>query len=197
MWKMMKAVRHCAIVALLAFPTRSVAIVARQTSADEKLPGPGLTRQQIVDRLTAGDYQAKPSLADGKQLFQGLCSNCHIFGEMGASLGPDLSTVGSRFRNRDLLESILFPSKTISDQYVMTTVTLDDGSTQNGLVSREDENFVFLRTADQPEGRGVPIPVGRIKERKESDVSMMPDGLVAGLTLEQIHNIVAFLLTGK
>ena len=79
----------------------------------------------------------------------------------------------------------------------MTTLTLDDGSTQSGLVSREDEQYVFLRTPDQPQGRGVPIPRSRIKDRKDADVSMMPDGLVAGLKLEQVDSLVGFLLTGK
>ena len=164
--------------------------------ADEgPLPGSGLTRQQIVDKF--GDAPGKGSVEDGKTLFQGLCSHCHTFGEIGTFVGPDLSTVGSRFRTRDLLEAILWPSRTISDQYAMTSFTLDDGSVVTGLVSREDSQYVFLRTPEVPGGRGLPIPVARIKARRPADVSMMPEGLAAGLTLEQIEHMIAFLIRGR
>jgi putative heme-binding domain-containing protein len=177
----------------------SIAVAAQQPAAapDAPYPGTGLTRQQIFDRLTAADYQGKPSVEQGRILFQALCSNCHLFGDLGQSVGPDLSTVGSRFGKRDLLESILFPSKTISDQYAMVVLTLDDGSTVSGLIALETVQAVFIRTAAQPGGRGVPILQERIKDRQDATVSMMPEGLVAGLKLEQIDNVVAFMLTGK
>jgi putative heme-binding domain-containing protein len=175
----------------------AAAIAAQQSPADAPYPGANLTRQQILDRLTAATYQSRPSVAEGKQTYQTLCAACHVFGDIGTSLGPDLSTVGSRFKKKDLLESILWPSRTISDQYVMTTLTLDDGTTESGLIQREDANVVFLKNAANLEGRGLPVPVARIKERKDSTTSLMPEGLVAGLKLEQIDNLAAFLATGK
>jgi putative heme-binding domain-containing protein len=177
----------------------SVALVAQQPggSPDDPYPGSGLTRQQIFDRLTAADHPGRPSVEQGRLLFQALCSNCHLFGDLGQSVGPDLSTVGSRFGKRDLLESILFPSKTISDQYAMVVLTLDDGSTVSGLIALETAQAVFIRTAAQPGGRGVPVLQERIKDRMDATVSMMPEGLAAGLKLEQIDHIVAFMLTGK
>jgi len=184
-----------AVVAVLA---TSVAVLARQTAPPaDPYPGSGLTRQQILDRLTAADYQSKPSIEQGKILFTALCSNCHMFGELGQSIGPDLSTVGSRFGKRELLESVLWPSRTISDQYTMTVITLDDGSTESGLVAGENAEYLFLRTAARPTGRGLPILLRRIKDRQEATVSMMPEGLVSGLKLEQIDGVVAFMLTGK
>ena len=89
----------------------AAATARRQAPSEAPLPGPGLTRQQIIDKLTAADYQSKPSSGNGKVLFEGLCSNCHIFGDIGTSVGPDLSTLSSRFRKRDLLEAILLPDR--------------------------------------------------------------------------------------
>src|SRR5262245_24326166 len=175
----------------------SAILAARQVNPDAAYQGSGLTRQQVFDKLTAADYKSAPSVADGKEVFQALCSGCHLFGDIGASVGPDLSTVGSRFKKRDILESILWPSKTISDQYTMTTLVLDDGTTESGLIAREDATYVFLRNAAHLEGRGLPIPVARIKERKDSNVSLMPERLMDPLKLERIDNLVAFLLTGK
>jgi len=187
-----------AAAAAVLLAASAVVVAAQQAPApDDPYPGSGLTRQQIMDQLTAADYQSKGSAEQGKVWFQALCGNCHIFGELGNSVGPDLSTVGSRFARRDLLESVLFPSKTISDQYAMVVLTLDDGSTVSGLIAREDPQVVFIRTATQPGGRGVPIAAERIKDRKDATVSMMPDGLVAGLKPEQIDSLIAFMLTGK
>jgi putative heme-binding domain-containing protein len=188
-----------AVAAVVALLATSSAVVATQQAAPpaEPYPGSGLTRQQIMDQLTAAGAQSKPSVEQGKILFTALCSNCHVFGDLGQSLGPDLSTVGSRFGKRDVLESILWPSRTISDQYTMTVITLDDGTTENGLVAGENAEYVFLRTVARPTGRGVPILLSRIKDRKDATVSMMPEGLVSGLKLEQIDGIVAFMLTGK
>jgi len=185
------------LVSAIALAIGGVAILRAQAPADALYPGSGLTRQQIMDKLTATGYQSKPVIAEGKETFQALCSGCHVFGDVGASVGPDLTTVGSRFKKRDILDSILWPSHAISDQYTMTMFLLDDGTTESGLIVREDAQFVFVKNAAHLEGRGLPVPVARIKDRKESTVSLMPEGLMASLKLEQIDNLVAFLLTGK
>jgi putative heme-binding domain-containing protein len=188
------------VLACAGLMAASGVVAARQQAApgpDDPYPGSGLTRQQIMERLAAPDSQVKGSPEQGRILFQALCGNCHIFGDLGQSVGPDLSTVGSRFNRRDLLESILLPSKTISDQYAATELTLTDGSVVSGLIALENAQVVFIRTAAQPTGRGLPVPVEEIKDRKESTVSMMPEALVSGLKLEQIDGMLAFLATGK
>jgi hypothetical protein len=55
----------------------------------------------------------------GKAMFAvALCSRCHRFGAgQGPTIGPDLSAVISRFGRKDLLESVLLPSKVIDDKY--------------------------------------------------------------------------------
>ncbi len=59
-----------------------------------------------------------PDLARGERLFRGLgCIQCHRVGSAGGSIGPDLTTAGSRFGRQDLLEAIIEPQKFVSDQY--------------------------------------------------------------------------------
>jgi putative heme-binding domain-containing protein len=185
------------LMAGAAFLVWTAALAARQIAPDAPYMGSGLTRQQLIDRLTAADYTSTPSVADGKEVFEALCSGCHIFGDLGTAVGPDLTSVANRFKKRDILESILWPSKTISDQYTMTTLVLDDGTTVSGLITREDATYVFLKTADALTGRGKPVPIDRIKERKDSTTSLMPERLMDPLKIERIDNLVAFLLTGK
>ena len=60
----------------------------------------------------------------GRQLFgEAKCFACHRFDNEGGAHGPDLTGVAGRFSVRDLLESILEPSKAISDQYAAVVIT--------------------------------------------------------------------------
>jgi cytochrome c5 len=121
--------RHAfAVVSLALCASAWMPFAAAQTPPDTPYPASGLTRQQVFDKLTSTSAGTTPSVETGKTLFEKTCSGCHIFGDIGASVGPDLSTVGSRFGKREILDSILWPSHTISDQYAMTTFELEDGS---------------------------------------------------------------------
>src|SRR5262249_39606437 len=81
----------------------------------------------IADVLQSG--LAKQGSPDrGKVVIQkAKCLDCHKLGDQGQGLGPDLTTVSSRFRPHEILESIVEPSKVISDQYKPVTVVTSDG----------------------------------------------------------------------
>jgi putative heme-binding domain-containing protein len=174
----------------------SAALSARQATQEEAMPGTKMTRQQVVDRLTSATPGTKVSAERGKQIYEEVCAACHIFGDIGTSVGPDLTTLSSRFRKADVLDSILWPSKTISDQYAVTIFELTDGTYASGVVIREDARAVYLKNAEYLD-RPLPIALGRIKERSESTVSLMPEGLVAGHSLDDIDSLVAYVLGGK
>ncbi|MCC7043833.1 MAG: c-type cytochrome [Acidobacteria bacterium] len=172
------------------------ALSARQAAQDEPMPGSKMTRQQLIDRLTSATPGTKVSVERGKQLYEEVCAACHIFGDVGTSVGPDLTTLASRFRRADVLDSILWPSKTISDQYAVTVFELTDGTYASGVVIREDARAVYLKNAEYLD-RPLPIALGRIKDRTESTVSLMPEGLVATHSLDDVDSLVAYVLGGK
>jgi len=167
-----------------------------QLPADAPYAGSRMTRQQIADKLSSTAPGTTTTAARGKEVFDKLCSGCHIFGDTGTSVGPDLTTLASRFRKADVLEAILWPSKTISDQYAVTVFELNDGSYQSGVVVREDARAVYIKNAENLE-RPRPILLSTVKERTESTASLMPEGLVADLTLDEIDSLVAYSLSGK
>ncbi len=185
-----------AVGALLLAVTLRAQSSSAQSPAGDPYPGSKLTAQQIMDKLTSADPGTKPSIEQGKGIYETVCGACHVFGDLGKAVGPDLTSVASRFRESDLLDSILWPSKTISDQYSVTMVELNDGSFQSGFVVREDRMYLYLRNADYPE-RPLPIPLANIKDRTTSTISLMPEHLVAPYTLDQIDSLIAFLLTGR
>jgi len=178
---------------LFTIGVSGTALSARQ---DEAMPGSKLTRQQIVDKLTSTAPGTKVSVDRGKLVYEEICAACHIFGDTGTSVGPDLTTLSSRFRKADVLDSVLWPSKTISDQYAVTVFELTDGTYASGVIIREDARAVYLKNAEYLD-RPLPIALARIKERTESTVSLMPEGLVAERTLDDIDSLVAYVLGGK
>jgi putative heme-binding domain-containing protein len=154
--------------------------------------GAKLTPEEIFEFQTKTDQVGSPEA--GRPIFEKMCASCHRFGEaIGKDVGPDLTTVASRFKKRDVLESILWPSKVISDQYKSEMFELKDGKTLAGVIVRENANNVFLRTAENPD-RPVAVPKAEIANRAESTVSLMPAGLLDGYNQTDISNLLGFVL---
>ena len=101
-----------------------------------------------------------------------------------------MTTVSRRFQKREILESILFPSQVISDQYASKSVQLKDGRTVWGLASPQpDGSLVIL----QNDASKITVPKDQIDEIHTLKKSTMPEGLINSLTLEEIADLFAYL----
>ncbi len=150
------------------------------------------TAEEIFEFQNKQEQAGSPEA--GRPIFEKVCATCHRFGEaMGKDVGPDLTTIASRFKKRDVLESILWPSKVISDQYKSEMFEMKDGKIVSGVIVRENANNVFVRTPDNPD-RPVAVPKAEIANRAESTVSLMPAGLLDGYNQTDISNLLAFVL---
>jgi putative heme-binding domain-containing protein len=133
----------------------------------------------------------------GKQVFFGrkaACSTCHRVGEGGGKIGPDLSKVGERRNQRDLVEAVLFPAASIARGFESQVIRTTDGRTLTGLVVRETAESLFLRTSDQREVR---LRRSDIEAQKPSDQSIMPAGLENTMTRQELADLVAYLRSLK
>ncbi len=131
--------------------------------------------------------------ADGRALFEQRCAICHRFGGIGKDVGPDLTTITSRFKKKDVIEAILWPSKVISDQYQVETFELTDGKFVSGSPVRETAAAVLVRTAENPD-KPVVVPKAQIANRTLSTISLMPEGLFDDLASKQIADVLAFVM---
>ena len=147
----------------------------------------------------------EPALADvgrgrnfrrGKEAFEATqCLACHKFGNEGGATGPDLTGVSSRFTRRDILESIIEPSKVISEQYANTTFRLANGDVVEGRVVEENaDNLVVRPNPLQPDL--VKLKKSDVKARALSKLSPMPQGLVDVLKKDEILDLIAYLESG-
>ncbi len=121
---------------------------------------------------------------------KGLCVACHRFGELGQSAGPDLTDVARRFKRADLLEAILDPSKTISDQWASVDIVTTDNKTLSGVITTETSDSLTLAPMT---GAPVTLPKAQIASRTASSVSPMPQGLLNAMSLREIADLFAFL----
>jgi len=88
------------------------------------------------------------------------------------------------------LESILFPSQVISDQYASKTVITTDGRSINGLVAPQPDGSIIVL---QSNGQKAAIAKSEIDQLLPSKISAMPEGLLNPLTLEEISDLFAYL----
>lgn len=150
------------------------------------------TMQELVEFLD-GDGGAQGDAWRGALVYEkAQCIKCHRFGGKGETIGPDLSAVGQRFQKKEIIESVLFPSQIISDQYASKTVVTTDGVTVTGIVGAAGDNAVVVL---QSNGQKVAISRSRIEQIVPSKKSTMPEGLFNELSLEEIADLFAFLLS--
>jgi putative heme-binding domain-containing protein len=144
-----------------------------------------------LDKASAGR-----NFASGKEAFTATqCAACHRLSNEGGAVGPDLTGIASRFTRRDILESILDPSKVVSEQYQNSTVTKKDGDDITGRVLEENDQRVVVRT-DPLKGTTVEIRKSDIANRVPSKLSPMPEGLINILTRDEILDLLAYVESG-
>lgn len=132
----------------------------------------------------------------GRLLFaDAACASCHRYSTEGGGAGPDLTGLAGRFTVRDLLESIVVPSKVISDQYGAVTIATSDGVVVTGRVVNLSGDSLSVCTNMLDPNNQVHVDRHKIEEMKPSPVSMMPEGLLNTLKSDEILDLVAFLLS--
>ncbi|MCH8043447.1 MAG: HEAT repeat domain-containing protein [Planctomycetes bacterium] len=127
----------------------------------------------------------------GKLVFtKAQCIKCHRFGDEGQSVGPDLTNVARRFQKRETLQSILFPSHVISDQYASKKIITKDGRIYTGIVAPAGADAIVIVQSDASR---VTLDDDEIEAIVPSKLSAMPAGLLNNLTLSEIADLFAYM----
>lgn len=148
--------------------------------------------EPYLDRVSSGR-----NFERGQAMFEqaAQCIACHKFGNEGGSVGPDLTAVASRFSRHDILESIILPSKVISEQYANTVVRFKEGGGVVGRIVEETNDAVIVQPSMlSPEK--VTVKKSDIAGREVSKTSPMPEGLVNSLTRDDILDLLAYIESG-
>ncbi len=121
------------------------------------------------------------------------CLRCHKIAGSGGDVGPDLSDVGSKRDRMYLLESLLQPSKTITEGFETIVVLDGEGKIHVGVTKPSSDEVVSLMTA---EAILLNIPAAEVEEIRRGD-SAMPDDITKHLTLADLRDLIEYLATRK
>ena len=138
-----------------------------------------------------------PDLQNGRKLFEAvLCSRCHKLANRGGVVGPDLTSVAGRFSRRDILTSILDPSRIIAGKYRNAQIVTTKGKTIVGrVITGGDYRSPKLKIATDPlrPSQVVEITKSEIDIHHESKLSPMPKGLLNTLSQREILDLLEAL----
>jgi len=149
---------------------------------------PNSSRQAVVERfLPALDLPGDPFT--GRGLFANLCANCHQMDGLGVDVGPRISALSDK-SPESFLVSILDPNRAVESKYRQFIATTHDDKSAVGILTDESSHSITLTTIG-----GVQQTLSRknLKSLESGALSLMPDGLESGLSLQQMADLLAFL----
>lgn len=212
--------RSEALVALLARPERVEALLGAieqrtilpselsstqikflQSHRDQKLREraaklfghkPSSERQNVMDTLLPA-LGLKGMPAKGQEVYLARCASCHRLAGQGYALGPDMASVKSSGKETMLL-NILDPNREVQPSYLSYIVETKDGESLIGLIGSETPTSVTLRQANGVESVVLRSTIQSIKSQGQS---IMPDGLEAGLTPQEIADLLEYIATAE
>ena len=126
----------------------------------------------------------------GQAVFATICITCHKHGQLGVDVGPPLSDVKVK-PPEGLLSDILDPNRMFEARWSAYAIETKDGRRLSGLIQSETSDAIVLAMMG---GAKETLQRSAIKEMKSLDRTLMPVGLEAALTKEQMADLIAFLL---
>ena len=125
----------------------------------------------------------------GREIYHQRCAVCHRAGEEGSVVGPDLVTVAAAGRD-SLLQNILDPAREVAGRFEMWVVQQRDGSEIAGLLAGESDAGLTILMAGGVERF---VPREDILSFRNSETTLMPEGLDEGLAVDQMRDLLRFI----
>jgi putative heme-binding domain-containing protein len=150
----------------------------------------------MISSLKAADVveqvmKTKGDRARGEGLFTSTgCVACHTVKATDPVKGPYLGNIAETYKRRELAEAILMPNKTIAQGFVTNLFTMKDGAVQMGFVTQEAADKVVIRNIAAQE---ITLDPKNIAKREKNDQSLMPEGLVNALTVNDLASLIDYL----
>jgi putative membrane-bound dehydrogenase-like protein len=124
----------------------------------------------------------------GRGVFARSCQQCHTLFDAGGKVGPDLT--GSNRGDLDyILQNIIDPNAVIPNDYKAWNLETTDDRSITGILKQQDDRAVTLVTANET----LVVPRKEIKSLTESQLSMMPEGLLQPFTDQEVRDLLYYL----
>ncbi|MAF67212.1 MAG: cytochrome C [Planctomycetes bacterium] len=157
--------------------------------ADELLARPPSAERSSVVELLEPALALTGDRARGKEVFVAKCATCHRHGGEGVDVGPLLSAALHR-GPLAILVDVIDPNREVDPRYQDYLVRLTDGQSLTGIIVAESAATVTLVRSG---GARETVLRRDIDHIRSSGLSLMPEGLEAGLDTGAIADLLAFL----
>ena len=166
-----------------------------ENAVQPKGPGKAWDEKDIAPLLADG--LGNRDFEKGRNMFLATnCITCHAMGGEGQNIGPDLTQIGTRFSQEDMLRSIINPNEVISDQYNSTVFSLKDGNSVVGrLISEDGDTYKISQNPYDPDDIRE-ISKDQVTNTKMSTISLMPAGTINRLGPDEVRDLLAYLISG-
>lgn len=124
----------------------------------------------------------------GRAIFAKTCLQCHTLFDTGGKVGPEL-TGANRSELDYLLSNIVDPSAVVGKDYQASAIRTKGGRVISGIIRQDDGRSLTVVT----ENDVIVLPRGEVDAVRTSEVSMMPEGLLANLSAQEIRDLIAYL----
>jgi putative membrane-bound dehydrogenase-like protein len=143
-----------------------------------------VARLRAVARAVEGDPEK------GRSHFLARCASCHQLKDEGGKVGPDLTGYDRTSLDFWVL-NIVYPSLEIREGFGSYDVRLKDGTIANGILERRDGGEIVLRDLA---GNRTRIREEKVATLIASPTSVMPEGLLAGMSDQDLRDFFAYLM---
>jgi putative heme-binding domain-containing protein len=149
---------------------------------------PAGTRQQVIDQFLPA-LNLKGDRVHGKKIYEERCISCHRLGGEGYGLGPDLVTVKNTGKEK-IMVNIIDPNREVRPDFISYLIETKDDESQVGIIVNENSTAVTLR---QPYGKDSVINRSDIRKMQSQGQSMMPEGLEAGISPQDLADLIEYI----
>ncbi len=146
--------------------------------------------RKLIAQRKEGFTKAKADAQRGAKVFEKTCAPCHLIGEVGKKIGPELIGIGIRGVDR-LLEDTLVPSRNVDQAFRATALLLEGDVVRTGLL-QDDEGEAFV-LADST-GNLIRYPKDEVIDWRTENLSPMPSNIAEDLPEPELYDLLAFLL---
>jgi putative heme-binding domain-containing protein len=146
---------------------------------------------ELLKELKDGDVRRGQAIFNSQKA---ACFSCHTVGYLGGKVGPDLTSIGQVRTERDLLESVIYPSASFVRSFEPYIIMTKSDDSYSGVLKKDGADEVVLAT-----GPGAEVRIARsdITEMRPGTVSVMPAGLEQQMSKQELADLLAFLKSTK
>ncbi len=131
----------------------------------------------------------KPVPAEGRAVFNAVCASCHRLDREGHAVGPDLFDI-RRQTKENILFHIVNPDAEIAPAFTAYLAEAKDGRVLSGILVGDTPTSITLRG---PLGVEASLLRTDLAKLEALPGSLMPTGLEAGLSKQQLADLLAYL----